>query len=406
MLWWTLLKLSWGPRRARLNAAVELGQLRTRRAVEPLIAALDRTPEIRTEVATALGRIGDPRAANALMAVLLDKRAPTRSAAVWALGEVGDTRATGPLAAVLATDGESDVCEAAALALIRLYDARGIVRGVPILVASIRRGARGRAPHYDGVGETLVQIGAPAVGPLIELLRHDDQDVQALAIRTLGQLGDVTAVEPLIATLKHGSVPMRRASAEALAKLGVTRATEALVMSLGDPDPEVRQISAGLLARSGPRVVQLLIDALTVDDPDHRREVARVLAALRDVRSVMPLIEATQDPDQEVRWAAADALIAIGDRRAIEALVRLLMRGDIVPSVYLRSLLGILQRLIHAVPVEILLELMQLEYVLGLPTGLDGGNGFSRAREHRVDCEEFRTLARQELTRRGIQTTR
>ena len=62
------------------------------------------------------------------MALLLDKRAPTRVAAVWALGEVKDVRATEPLAAVLETDGASDVCEAAALALIRLRDARGITR--------------------------------------------------------------------------------------------------------------------------------------------------------------------------------------------------------------------------------------------------------------------------------------
>ena len=74
--------------------------------------------------------------------------------------------------------------------------------------------------------------------------------------------------------------------------------------------------------------------------------------------------------------------------------------------VYLNSLLGILRRALHAVPVEILMELMQLEYVLGPPTGFDVGNGFSRALEHRVDCAEFRQLARQELTRRGIQTER
>jgi hypothetical protein len=90
MLWWTLLKLRWGPARARLNAVLELGQTRNRRAVGSLIAALQRNPDIRSEIAVALGNIRDPRAADALLALLLDKQAPTRSSAVWALGEIGE----------------------------------------------------------------------------------------------------------------------------------------------------------------------------------------------------------------------------------------------------------------------------------------------------------------------------
>jgi HEAT repeat protein len=275
-----------------------------------------------------------------------------------------------------------------------------------MLVSRIRHGARGNTPNYEGVGEMLQPIGAPAIGPLIELLQHSDPDVQALAVMTLAQLGDLSAVEPLIATLESDSAPTRRASAEALAKLGGSRATGALVMALGDQDSEVRQISASLLTRSGPRVVEPLIGALSSDDPDFRREAARVLGSLRDSMSVEPLIDATRDPDEETRWAAANALIAIGDRRAIEALVRLLMHGDVVQPVYMHSLLGILRRALHAVPVEILLELVHLEYILGPPTGINVNQRFSKPLDNRVDCAEFRQIARQELARRGIQTER
>ena len=56
MLWWTLLKLRWGPPQVRLAAAIELGNTRNARAVGPLISALKRNPDIQREIATALGR--------------------------------------------------------------------------------------------------------------------------------------------------------------------------------------------------------------------------------------------------------------------------------------------------------------------------------------------------------------
>lgn len=322
---------------------------------------------------------------------------------MWALGTIGDARAADPLAAVLTTDGVSGVCDAAAEALIRLRDARGIVRGVPMLVLRIRRSTQGALTDYQSVGDLIVPLGASAVPPLIDLLQHSDADVQELAIKTLVRLADARAVEPLIALLQEASPPIRRAVAEALAKLGDVRATEALVAALGDKDPEVRQTSANLLARSGPRAVEPLIAALSAEDEVLRREAARVLALLRDARAVEPLVAALDDPVEEVRWAAANTLIALGDQQAIEPLIRLLMRGDVVPTGFLDSLLRALRRAVRNVPSETLRELTLLESVLGPPTRLDMGHGFSRSIDNRVDCPELRQLARQELTRRGIE---
>ena len=261
---------------------------------------------------------------------------------MWALGTIGDARAADPLAAVLTTDGVSGVCDAAADALIRLRDARGIVRGVPMLVLRVRRNTQGTLPDYQSVGDLIVPLGASAVPPLIELLQHGDADVQELAIKTLVRLADARAVEPLIA-------------------------------------------------------------ALSAEDEVLRREAARVLALLRDARAVEPLIATLDDPVEEVRWAAANTLIALGDQQAIEPLIRLLMRGDVVPTGFLDSLLRALRRAIRNVPSETLRELTLLESVLGPPTRLDMGHGFSRSIDNRVDCPEFRQLARQELTRRGIE---
>jgi HEAT repeat protein len=357
--------------------------------VDPLISALHDDQAIRGEAARALGKIGNKRAADALLHVLVDEQAATRSAAAWALGEIKDTRAVDPLAAMVTTDGVPSVRDTAAHSLIRLGDARGIPRGVPALVARMRLDTRRPVPNFGAICELLVPVGAPAVAPLITLLQHEDEDVQEVAARTLAQLGDATAVRPLIALLEHGKTPMRRVAADALARLGGTRAVEALVTVLGDTDAHLRQASANLLSRSGPRAVEPLIAALSDDDPILRREAAKVLAALRDARAVDPLIEATRDPSEDVRWAAGNALLLIGERKAMEPLVQLLISGDVVPTGYFQSLLGTLRRASHAVPVETLLELARLSHVLGPAT--------------RVDCSEYREFAQQELGRRGIQ---
>jgi HEAT repeat protein len=117
MLWWTLLLLRWAPARMRLDAVIELGRINNVRAVGPLIAALERNPGIRSEIAMALGKIGDPRASDPLMALLLDESARTRASVSHALGMIGDVRAVPPLVAVLASDDMPAVSEAAAESL-------------------------------------------------------------------------------------------------------------------------------------------------------------------------------------------------------------------------------------------------------------------------------------------------
>jgi HEAT repeat protein len=71
-------------------------------AVEPLIAVLkDKDSEIRENSAEALGEIGDARAVDPLIAALKDNDKDVRWHAASALGEIGDTRAVEPLIAAL-----------------------------------------------------------------------------------------------------------------------------------------------------------------------------------------------------------------------------------------------------------------------------------------------------------------
>lgn len=110
----------------RAHAAVLLGSEDAQAAevVPYLLAALedpDRT--VRAGAAESLGRIGDPRAVEPLIAVIEDRDGDwsVRARAAWSLGKLKDRRATGPLVAALA-DMVSHVRLLAATALGEIGD--------------------------------------------------------------------------------------------------------------------------------------------------------------------------------------------------------------------------------------------------------------------------------------------
>jgi HEAT repeat protein len=108
----------------RAAAAVALGQLGDRRAIEPLLVSLaDQYPNVRAAATEALGQLGDAAVAP-LSEALRDDDWQVRRAAAQALGQVSDA-AIDPLREAL-HDYNSRVRQAAAQALRQLGDARAV----------------------------------------------------------------------------------------------------------------------------------------------------------------------------------------------------------------------------------------------------------------------------------------
>lgn len=231
--------------------------------VDPLIGALaDENAYARGEAARALGEIGDPRAAPALVPLLHDKYPAVRLSAASALGRLGwrphgdeesvayriakrewaklGARALEPLIELLG-DHDKDEREKAAQTLGRLGDARAVPALVPILLDQGESVHKTVAEALDALGWTpdsdeasvayriakwdwkgCVQLGAGAVEPLIRLLENRNQGAGSRlnAAETLGEIADARAVEPLIATLTGSDdIDVRRAAAKALVDL-------------------------------------------------------------------------------------------------------------------------------------------------------------------------------------------
>jgi len=198
--------------------------------------------------------------------------------------------------------------------------------------------------------EVLVEIGAPAVEPLVEFLTDDQVTRGAAAQQVLVQIGSA-AVEPLVELLGHPDPHLRSTAAWMFTGIVDPRACPALVMALDDDDEAVRQCAAYALGDQHcywavPRLIRLLDDdverraAAPVQMPDsddlHFEQlrldadeagqlwddgVARLLA--EGAPEHVATHEHDQDGDREdyVGAAAAYALGTIGDPRAVEPLM-------------------------------------------------------------------------------------
>ena len=117
-------------------------------AVEPLVATVAGTGDVRRAAVEALGRLGDVRAVSRWwQPCVIATRRCGGAGAVEALGRLGDVRAVEPLLAAL-RDNDRDVRRAAAKALGRLGDVRAVEPLVALLsdselvcAAGGRRGA-------------------------------------------------------------------------------------------------------------------------------------------------------------------------------------------------------------------------------------------------------------------------
>jgi HEAT repeat protein len=191
---------------------------------------------------------------------------------------------------------------------IKKLKAKGDVKG---LIKALRMNWElGREPQ-----NALVQIGLPAVQPLIAALKDNHKGVGMTAALILGEIGDARAVESLITALKDKNNNVGPNAAEALGKIGDKRAVEPLIAALKDEN--VRPAAAKALGRIGDvRSVEPLIASLGGNG----------LAAVEALRqfgdsAVEPLIAGLRNENEHVRKLAAMMLGEFGDTRALESLI-------------------------------------------------------------------------------------
>jgi HEAT repeat protein/WD40 repeat protein len=305
----------------RSSAAEALGEIKAKRAVEPLILALnDEDSKVRKNSVEALGKIGDARVVEPLILALNDEDSKVRKNAVEALGKIEDARVVEPLILAL-KDGDVNVRKNVVDVLGKIGDARALE---PLILALNDEESYVR---YS-VTEVLGNIRSDkAVEPLIHALKDGNIPVRKNAAKALGKIGDARVVEPLIIALNDGDVNVRKNAAEALEKIRDARAVEPLQAFKDEESHVLYSATEALGDIRSDKAVEHIIHALKVGNITIRKNAAEALGKIKDVRTVEPLILALKDEDSKVRKQAAEALEKIG-KPAVEPLIFALKDED------------------------------------------------------------------------------
>jgi HEAT repeat protein len=189
----------------QLAAASALGELGDARAVEPLVGVL-QLGGATGAVTRALAELGEP-AVEPLIAVAADDEEgdERRANAIVALRRIGDPRAAEALIVALRS-GSDSVCGLAADALRGFADPRAVEPLIGVL-----RGPYARA-RSDAVN-ALAAIGEPAVEPLAAVLRdrEESESARVEAAEALGRIGGRRAADALSAVADDESDVVRAA---------------------------------------------------------------------------------------------------------------------------------------------------------------------------------------------------
>ncbi|GAB4519975.1 MAG: hypothetical protein OHK0046_29630 [Anaerolineae bacterium] len=277
-----------------------LRQQRDPRTVEPLIRFMRTSPHepLRAEAARILGEIGDRRAVESLMMALRSTDTTLVEVAALALGDIGDNRSVQALLRAL----DQGVMNAA-VALGKLKDRWAVKPLMDVMHNDTLHHAM-RILAARALGE----IGDPAPIPvLLEWLHHPDTEYQRCAVDALVNMG-TPALEPLLQALRYRQALARQNAAQALGKLHLPGAIPALIEALSDPVMLVRVGAVVALIELGAPAVEPLIEALDHQEIHVRVGAVEALGAIKDARAVEPLQALVDDTNTRLRKSVRFAL--------------------------------------------------------------------------------------------------
>lgn len=206
-----------------------------------------RSPVRRARAAQLLGLSRTEESVTDLVAALDDDAVEVRASAAYALGLIGDPAAA--VAVLEAVDAPGAGLPAGLAAQALLTMGIGISDALSDAMRSDRAGARHVAAYVSGSGAFT-----RAVPALRDLLQSDsDLTVREASATALGIMGTALDVDVLAAhTGTDQPLPLRRTCAIALGELGDTAAVPSLRRLLDDPDPRLAELAASALLGLGP----------------------------------------------------------------------------------------------------------------------------------------------------------
>jgi len=257
----------------RAEAAERLGLMRSRTAVDPLVAAMnDPEEEVRIRAARALGIVRGNTSIRPLVRALAD---PSRWSAIR-------------VAEILISVGDEAVEE-----LLLAYDG---------------------LPHHARVSvlDVLGRIRTLKAVPLMRRsLKDPHPDLRARAAHGLGRIGDPAFADDLLAALRDPEWPMRAMVAKALGRTQAKPAIPALCEALKDREWWVRANAGEALRALGPEGRDALIRMLDADDTYARHQAVAQLEEGRIIDEYVADLGSADPARREAAVRFVEKIIAL-----------------------------------------------------------------------------------------------
>lgn len=304
------------------GAALALGDIGSKAAVEALVASLRGTNKaVRSSAVVALGCIGDPQAVSPLLESLNDPDWPNRNFVVNALRKIRDVRAAEALYRTATQDINEHVRSEAAIALAEICDKR-------------------------------------ALDVLLGLLKTSSVRLRPQIISTLGDLGDSRALNGLIAGLTDRDWSVRKGAAKAMYRIDRNRAVKALLDTLKNPDEDIRESVVDIFGEMGdPTAITSLTTMLKGTLSDRLR--SHVLDALGKIGSPIVVDALAENLNSDVGIVSMSVGCALKEIDGTPALQAVTSQLKGAPAVYKQGAASALGRLGGAHAVDSLLELLK-----------------------------------------------
>ena len=260
-------------------------------------------------VAFALQRPDDPRAAQALIALLATPGRYTAAFAARGLGVIKAAAGSAPLRQMVE---ERRAHPAVVIEAIRALAAIGDTAAAPVLRKVFLETTADVTLRLEALAAFGRVAGVDQLDLFIELLVDPLPPVRGLALRAIARLDPDTFLATLSGLDPDRDWTVRVAQAMALGTIPPEMGLPRLMLMLQDPDNRV--IPSVLAAAKAPGAVQALLDRLKADDIAVRAAAAGSLAEMKVARAVPALLDAYRGFPAEGTYVARAAALAAAAR--------------------------------------------------------------------------------------------
>jgi HEAT repeat protein/energy-coupling factor transporter ATP-binding protein EcfA2 len=182
---------------------------------------------------------------------------------------------------------------------------------------------------------------ANSVDYIIDMLKHENIDIQRASVTALGNIKNHLAIVPIVELIERGDRSIHREISRSLCQFNSSHMFELLTPYLNHFDRNIREIASYVLDQTEyVDDMELLTDKLIDPNPQVRMIAIKVISKSKKDSSIMPLLKTLDDSDEKVVSCAIYNLGQFGGVKLITKIENLLAFSELPLRLKLIKILG------------------------------------------------------------------